>query len=91
MNKKLVYLLLICLSLSILGLAFHHHKDGVPHENCSICSFVSHHSNLVFQDAPQISVPSYNTLLISLENPVNISYLCYHPYSNRAPPVISKA
>ena len=86
MNRKLVYLLLICFSLSILGLAFHHHEDGVPHDNCSICSYVSHYSNFVFQDPPQISAPSYNILFISLENTVNISHPCYHPYSNRAPP-----
>jgi len=86
MNRKLVYLLLICFSLSILGLAFHHHEDGVPHANCSICSFVSHHSNVALQDTPQISAPSYNILLISLENTVNISYLFYCPYSSRAPP-----
>ena len=44
MNRKLAYLLLICFSLSILGLAFHHHADGVSHDNCPICSYVSHHS-----------------------------------------------
>jgi hypothetical protein len=26
-------------------------------------------------------------LFISIENTANISYQCYHPYSNRAPPV----
>ena len=86
MYRKLAYLIVICFSLSILGLAFHHHADGVPHENCSICSYVSHHPNLVIQDAPQFSLLFSNVLFISIENPLNVPSLNYHPYSNRAPP-----
>jgi len=87
MNKKLVYLLLICFSLSILGLAFHHHADGVPHDDCLLCCHVLCHSLLIPQDSPQISLLTPNVLFISIENTANISYQCYHPYSNRAPPV----
>ena len=86
MINKLAYFLLICLSLSILGLAFHHHKDGTTHANCAICFHVSHHSNLVFEDVPQISAPSCNILLIFLENTFNISYSYSRPYSIRGPP-----
>ena len=86
MDRKLVYLLIICFSLSILGLAFHHHTAGVSHHNCSICSFVSHHPKSVIQDAPQIPAPASNVFVIYLENTDSISYPYYHPYSNRAPP-----
>ncbi len=86
MKRKLVYLLIICFSLSILGLAFHHHADGVPHDACPICCHVSHHSLLIPQDCPQISLLLSNVSFISIENTLNSSYLCYHPYSNRAPP-----
>ena len=86
MYRKLSYLLLVCFFLSILGLAFHHHADGVPHDNCSICSYVSNHSVLIPQDSPQISLLSSNVLFISIDNTLNSSSLYYHPYSNRAPP-----
>jgi hypothetical protein len=86
MTKKLAYLLLICLSLSILGVAFHHHADGVSHHNCSLCSYISHHSNIILQDSFQITAPSFDNLPISLEDTVNNSYLIYHPYLIRAPP-----
>ena len=86
MNKKLAYFLLICLSLSVLGLAFHHHKHGATHDNCAICFHISHHSNLVCEDVPQISAPSYNNLLIFLENTFNIPYSYSRPYSIRGPP-----
>ena len=89
MNRKLVHLLLICFSLSIVGLVFHHHASGVSHHTCLICSFVSHHPKLVVQAAPQISAPSSNVFAICVENTDSISYPYYHPYSNRAPPVIS--
>jgi hypothetical protein len=86
MNKKLFSLLLICLFVSIVGVAFHHHKDGTSHDDCPICAFVSHHANFVFQNTPQISAPSFNVLLTPLENTVSFLFLSYHPYSNRAPP-----
>ena len=86
MNRKLVCLLLICFSLSILGPAFHHHHDGVPHDTCPFCCHVSHHSVLISQHTPQILLVSSNISFISIENTANISYLYYHPYSNRAPP-----
>jgi hypothetical protein len=87
MNRKLALFLLICFLLSILELVFHHHEDGVSHDNCSICSYVSHHSFLIPQDSPQISLLSSNILLVSLEGTVNSSFPSYHPYSNRAPPL----
>ena len=63
MNRKLVHLLLICFSLSIVGLAFHHHASGVSHHTCLICSFVSHHPKSVVQDAPQIPAPASNVFV----------------------------
>ncbi len=89
MKRKLAYLVLFYFSLSALGLAFHHHADGVPHDACPLCCHASHHSNLViqdFQDFPQISLLSSNVSFISIENILNTSYLHYHPYLNRAPP-----
>jgi hypothetical protein len=86
MMKKLACFLLICFSLLLFGLAFHHHADGASHDNCSICSYVSNHSVLIPQDSPQISILPLNVLFITIENTVCFSYLHYHSYSNRAPP-----
>jgi hypothetical protein len=86
MKRKIGYLVLISISCLILGLAFHHHGHGVPHDNCPICYYASQYSNLAFQDTPQISIPSYNILPILLENTINIAHPFYFPYSNRAPP-----
>jgi hypothetical protein len=86
MAKKIIYFLSICFLFSAVGLTFHHHGDGVSHDNCSLCSYISHHSNIILQDSFQITAPSFDNLPISLEDTVNNSYLIYHPYSNRAPP-----
>ena len=86
MNKKIVYALLIFFSLFVLALAFHHHKDGVAHDACLLCFNIFHHSELVSQYSPQVSAPSFNTLLVLIGNTVNIPFLYYYPYSNRAPP-----
>ena len=86
MNRKFALFLLLCFSLSILGLAFHHHQDGVPHDDCSICFNVAHQANLAFVDVPQIALPTFYISLISLENTTNLSYLFCSPYSKRDSP-----
>jgi hypothetical protein len=86
MKRRLVCFLLICFSFFILGLALHHHKDGVSHDDCSICSYVSHSSILTLQDNSQVLLLSFNILFISIENTVDLSSLRYHSFSNRAPP-----
>ncbi|MGO9533217.1 MAG: hypothetical protein ACLP3B_18840, partial [Syntrophobacteraceae bacterium] len=86
MNKKLGLIFLVCFSISILGCSFHHHDDGESHDDCSICFCVAHHSNLGFQDFPQISPPVSDIFFSVLENAVYVSCPCCSPYSNRAPP-----
>lgn len=44
MNRRFASLLLVCFSLSILVVAFHHHDDGCDHDDCPICVAVLHHS-----------------------------------------------
>jgi hypothetical protein len=87
MNKKFFAVLLILLFVSIVGLTFHYHEDGTYHDDCAICSYVSHPVSFVLQGTPQISVPSLNILHIPLERPDQLSCLSCSPYSNRAPPV----
>lgn len=86
MKRRFALFLLVCFSLTILGLAFHHHQDGVPHDDCSICYNVAHQANSAFVDVPQITQPTFTISLISLENTINVSYLSCSLYSNRAPP-----
>ncbi len=89
MNRRLIYLLIICFCLSILGLAVHHHADGVSHDTCLLCCHVSHHSVFIPHDNPQISSLPSNASFISVENTLNSPYLCYQIYLNRAPPLKS--
>jgi len=86
MAKKIVYFMFICFLFSTVGAAFHYHADGVSHDNCFLCSYISLHSNLILQGSFQITALSFHILPISLEDTVNNSYLSYHPYSTRAPP-----
>jgi hypothetical protein len=86
MNKKVFCLLLICLFVSIVGLTFHHHKDGATHENCAACIYLSHHASFLVHETPQISAPTFNILHIPLESTFHLSFLHCSPYWNRAPP-----
>jgi hypothetical protein len=87
MNNKLALFLLIWFSLSVLAIAFHHHEDGVSHEDCSICFSILLHSNMAFQDTPQVSLPTFLIPVASLETTVSFPSPCCSPYLNRAPPV----
>jgi hypothetical protein len=86
MKRKFTLFLLLCFSISFLGLTFHHHQDGVPHDDCSLCFNVTHQANLAFVDVPQIAPPTFDISLISLENTINFSGIFCSLYSNRAPP-----
>ncbi len=86
MKRKFTLFLLLCFSLTILGLAFHHHQDGVSHDDCPICFNVAHQANFAFVDVPQIELPTFDIFLVSLENTINFSYLFCPLYSKRAPP-----
>jgi hypothetical protein len=86
MYRKAALLLFVCFSLSLIGLAFHHHADGESHADCSICFCVAHHSTLAFQDLPQISAPVSTVLPVFVENAVSPSSLRRAPCSMRAPP-----
>ena len=87
MNKKLVYLLLICSFFFFLGLLVHQHKDGVPHDTCIFCYHISHDSLLILQNSPQISLLSSILFFISVENTLGSEHQYYNPYSNRPPPI----
>jgi hypothetical protein len=87
MDKKLVYLLLICFSLSFMGLSVHHHKDGASHDTCLFCYHFSHDSLLIFLNNPQVSITVFETIFhLLLENTLSSVPRCYTPYLNRAPP-----
>ena len=50
-HKKFILFFSFLLLLSILGVRFHYHENGMTHDTCSLCSFASHHNNFVFQDS----------------------------------------
>jgi hypothetical protein len=86
MNKKVVLVLLICFLFSYPALSYHHHKDGVPHDTCVICSHILHCSSLISQDNPQISITVSETIFHLLSETLSGVYQCYPPYLTRAPP-----
>jgi len=37
--------------ISILGVTFHHHEDGMPHDDCLICKIVTNNRIFLTQDS----------------------------------------
>jgi hypothetical protein len=87
MDKKFVYILLICFCLSFLGLSVHHHREGVSHDTCLFCYQISHESLLIPQNGSQISLLSRQPFFISVENALGSAHRFFHAYSNRSPPI----
>lgn len=45
MQKRLAILCVVLILLSALVVAFHHHEDGIPHNDCPICLAVHNSSS----------------------------------------------
>jgi hypothetical protein len=85
---RFVSLILVLLLFSAtLVESFHHHDDGVDHDDCAICVAALHHSadtaqpSPVLLSLPEISPRHFPELLLQA---VTI-HTCYAP-GNRAPP-----
>jgi hypothetical protein len=87
MLKRLSYIFVCLLLLSILGAAFHHHDDGAEHSDCSICMAIHHRADNGFTFAPsEIERESTETIYVP---PVmaGIPKIFLIPPLGRSPPV----
>ncbi len=51
--KRLSIFLSLFFFISVLGVTFHHHEDGMPHDDCFICKIVTDNRIFLTQDTYQ--------------------------------------
>jgi hypothetical protein len=84
MQKRFAILCIILIFLSTLVVAFHHHNDGIPHNDCPICLAVHNSSSATHEG---YEVQRSNDVIIShLEVPFALPSTASLPSNNRAPP-----
>ena len=52
--KRLSIFFIFIFFISILGVIYHHHEDGMPHDDCFICKIVTNNKTFLTQDAYQV-------------------------------------
>jgi hypothetical protein len=53
MQKRLALLCVVLILLSAFMVGFHHHEDGIAHDDCPIC-IAAHHSSSALNEFPEI-------------------------------------
>jgi hypothetical protein len=78
-------ILLVALGLAVLVPVFHHHEAGRVHDNCLLCVYIAHHSDIVLQGDQPVFL-SYCKLFVSLESSLTLPRSFHIQSLIRAPP-----
>ena len=84
--KRLSIFFIFIFFISILGVIYHHHEDGMPHDDCFICKIVANDRNFLIQDTYQTF--SNNSIISSVFIYVDFTtpYILTQTFSIRASP-----
>lgn len=52
--KQLSIFFILIFFISILGVIYHHHEDGKPHDDCFICKIVTNYKTFLTKDTYKI-------------------------------------
>ncbi|MCK4785349.1 MAG: hypothetical protein KAV87_16480, partial [Desulfobacteraceae bacterium] len=87
MHKRLSIFFIFLLIFASTAGAFHHHDDGLRHDDCSVCTSVSHNTSFVGQDNSNPLQLVFNDTSLSFQDDASlISFDITTAYSERAPP-----
>ena len=89
MKKVLSTFLLIIALFTVIGAGFHHHMDGLVHDDCPTCIAVSHSHSITIDNNPDIQKYEF---VIQIIMPLSVFlYLCQisSGLTIRAPPFLS--
>jgi len=84
--KRLSIFFILIFFISILGVIYHHHEDGMPHDDCFICKIVTNNKTFLAQDTYQtFSNDSIISSVFIYEHFIT-PYTLTRTFSIRAPP-----
>ncbi len=88
MKRQLTAFLIILLLLFGIGLSFHHHEDGLVHNNCTSCIAASHNKTLTQNIRPQ-APPSVSEFISAPPGAITLFTTVTADFAARAPPALS--
>ncbi len=84
--KRLSIFFILIFFIFILGVIYHLHEDGMPHDDCFICKIVTNNKTFLTQDTYQtFSTDSIISTVFIYEDFIT-PYTLTHTFSIRAPP-----
>jgi len=84
--KRLSISFILIFFISILGVIYHHHEDGMLHDDCFICSIVAHNRVFLTQDTYQVFLNDCTISTVFIDKDFITPYTLTQTFSIRAPP-----
>jgi len=84
--KRLSVFFILIFFISILGVIYHHHEDGMPHDDCFICKIVANNRIFLTQDTYQTFSNDSIVSTVSIDKDFITPYTLTRTFSIRAPP-----
>ena len=84
--KQLSISFIFIFFISIPGVIYHHHEDGMSHDDCFICSIVTNNRICLTHDTEQIFSNNCIISTVSIDKDLITPYTLTRTFSLRAPP-----
>ena len=84
--KRLSIFFILIFFISILGVIYHHHEDGMPHDDCFICKIVTNNRIFLTQDTYQTFSNDSIISIVFIDQYFITPYTLTRTFSIRAPP-----
>ena len=84
--KRLSIFFIFIFFISILGVIYHHHEDGMPHDDCFICKIVTNNRTFLTQDTYQTFSNDSIISSVFIYKDFITPYTLTRTFSIRAPP-----
>ena len=84
--KRLSIFFIFIFFISILSVIYHHHEDGMPHDDCLVCSIVANNRTFLSQDTYQVLSDYRIISFVFIDKDLITPYTLTRTISARAPP-----
>ncbi len=84
--KRLSIFFIFIFFISILGVIYHHHEYGMPHDDCLVCRIVANNRAFLTQDTYHVFSNDYIISSVFIDQDFITPYTLTRTFSIRAPP-----
>ena len=84
--KRLSIFFIFIFIFFILGVIYHHHEDGMPHNDCLVCRIVTNNRIFLTQDTYQTFSNDSIISIVFIDQDFITPYTLTRTFSARAPP-----